>query len=1210
MRALDKFSRPLFRAAAVAALTALSVGTQAAPLNLSNTPLFLGTTVPPNIFLEIDDSGSMDWETLYSNGAMAADSLNNASGTDSLDHTPNNSTEEKRLCWGYNTLAYDPNKTYTPWKGEDDNHATFADQPVDNALSNPYLHSGTKVDLRHQFYFVWNDDGDGVYQDGECPTPSISGSYFSYTDCQALSDSECVVVGDMTSAQQTNYANWYSYYRKRIYVAKRALSQVIYDSSARMGLGSINSHFTRTAIKYVDDISTPVNSTYHANKVTLLKNLAAGSASGGTPLRNGLKWAGEYYAGNQGASWPTPILSQADGGECQQNFTILMTDGYWNGGSPDVGNTDGDSSSMWDHDNGIHNLYTETGFGYDGDYDYNYTSVSDTYSNRLADVAMKYYETDLSALDNDVPTTTGVDMNPAQHMVTYTVSFGTNGTLTANPSSYDTTFTWPAVGADTLTTIDDLRHAAWDSHGKYLSAADPQGLIDSINEAISNIADRVGSGAAVSFNTSSVQEGTMVYVSLFNSSRWSGNVKGYPLDTTTGAIQGSATWDAADTLDNRNLSTSPRTLLTYDSSSQTGIPFEWANLTSAEKNDLKTNSAGGSDNDATGMARLGFLRGDRSCEVDSTTTCSYTDGTNTYSAKNLRTRGSRLGDIIDSSPVFVGAANLGWPDSAPFPSATGETYSDFKTAEANRKGVLYVAANDGMLHAFRAEDSSTTSTPAGDNSKEILGYVPSMLFSTGTGEGLHYLTEQGYIHRYYADLTPTISDAYIKTRSDSSPHWATVLVGGLRGGGKGLYALDVTDPNSFSEDTSAGAPGDTVLWEFTNADLGYTFSRPIIVLTNAVDSSGNHRWAAVFGNGYNNSGSGHAELFVVFLDGGIDGTWTDGSGTSDLDYVVIDTDPGGTYGDSTTPNGLSSTAVIDTSGDGTADRVYAGDLTGNMWAFDLSDSDPTKWGVAYKSGSTPVPLFTAKDGTTSSANTQPITVTPIVVKNPLVSDSASNDPNVLVLFGTGQYMVDTDKTSSGTQTFYGVWDDGSHKSLTRADLQEQTFQSGFPSDVRVLSSNSVNYTGSGSSQQFGWYIDLPESHERVITDAVARGSIVYFDTTIPTTQVCSIGAGGWLMSVSYATGGNPSTPVFDYNGDGTVDSNDVAANSDTSVASAAPAGKQFHHDLPAAPAFLGNRRYVAGTGGTTSGDAPVEDDAVEALVGQKTGRLSWEELQQ
>ena len=409
-----------------------------------------------------------------------------------------------------------------------------------------------------------------------------------------------------------------------------------------------------------------------------------------------------------------------------------------------------------------------------------------------------------------------------------------------------------------------------------------------------------------------------------------------------------------------------------------------------------------------------------------------------------------------------------------------------------------------MLHGFRRSDGH-----------EVLAYVPNMLYSDGISDGLHYLTDPAYAHRYSVDLRPSIADAYVKTKSSGSVSWKTVLVGGLRGGGRGMFALDVTDPGVFSE--AGSKPADTVMWEFTSDDdddLGHTFSRPAVV---PLKGSGNSvRWGVVVGNGYNDLGSGEAKLFILFLENGLDGTWTAGS-----DYIEISTGVGTT----SDRNGLSTPAVIDVDGDGLADRAYAGDLRGNMWAFDLSGSNTNSWEVAYKQGNTPKPLFTAP------ANQQ-ITAIPVIVRNKQIPTASSNSPNTLVMFGTGQYLVTSDISNTSLQSMYGIWDAGDRE-LTRSDLVEQVIGVGSSTGGvfgRTLTDNSVDYQYS-----HGWFMDLPDSGERVVTDAVIRGDLIFFNSMIPDMNPCESGGRGWLMVAKWKNGGHPSEVSFDLNNDLALD---------------------------------------------------------------------------
>ena len=286
-----------------------------------------------------------------------------------------------------------------------------------------------------------------------------------------------------------------------------------------------------------------------------------------------------------------------------------------------------------------------------------------------------------------------------------------------------------------------------------------------------------------------------------------------------------AKWSAAQRLTARDLGASPRTILTYDGSD--GIPFQWSSLTTEQKRDFRTNSSGARDSEASGMARHAWVRGERSCEFSSGGSCLHEAGGGTFDTKSLRERASRLGDIVHSGPVFVGAAESDWPDVPPFPSTVGNTYGEFRDATASRTAVVYVGGNDGMLHAF-----------AKDSGQELFAYVPGSLYSDSASEGLHYLSDPAYAHRYSVDLTAAIADVYAPTRPSATAAWRTILVGGLRAGGRGLFALDITNPGAISE-TPASARN-TVMWEFSSdddADFGHSFSRPSIVPMEAAVSS-------------------------------------------------------------------------------------------------------------------------------------------------------------------------------------------------------------------------------------------------------------------------------------------------------------------------------------------------------------------------------------
>jgi len=327
-------------------------------------------------------------------------------------------------CAGYNVMYYNPSITYTPWLGENQAGNAYVDQSIGAAKRDPYYTSSGTIDLRVSDccagapgYFPWVDTGViGLFEAGECADTPGAGTVVDYT--------QFIPVTSMNATDQTNFANWYSYYRKREYVVKRSLSEIITNSVSYMGLATLHNN---------NSVGTPITDmTTQTNKNDLLDELFQIDSSGGTPLRRLLENTGEYYdqAGSNSDHSPlgftdaSPIQNSAGGGECQQNFAVIFTDGAWNGGSPSVGNADGDDNTI-----------------YDGG------PNADNNSNTLADVAMDFYERDLSTtLANNIPENvytdpdTGVDYtddNPQQHMITYGVAFGLAGSGLITPLDHD-----------------------------------------------------------------------------------------------------------------------------------------------------------------------------------------------------------------------------------------------------------------------------------------------------------------------------------------------------------------------------------------------------------------------------------------------------------------------------------------------------------------------------------------------------------------------------------------------------------------------------------------------------------------------------------------------------------------------------------------------------------------------------------------------------
>ena len=1208
----------------------------AAQLDLPTFPLYLGQVVDPNVFFEVDDSGSMDWEILtkkhwhfcrytsdgcgwlvdnglwrsnsggyryfvyvesnpdnaYTNTCTDADRNSIASCTVSpID------SDWRVLSSSLNVMYYDPANTYEPWPG-------FPNASFTAARSDPQ--SGTSgyddfKDLTGFEYHIWEDDrGFTGSSPGRGTNNNVNATPNGLVD---LWDSHRRVVVDTASAavqdhsyapdannlnltlgaavtldgsgthtelngrtvteEQQNIANWYQYYRRRSFIAKAAVGFVLEaNPSYRYGLSVINQHNTL----FVEVPGAGI-SDYAVHNSDLLEDFYQFNwPSSGTPLRNGLKRAGDYFDGVLTGK-TDPIVDQ-----CQQNFTVLFTDGYWNGGSPGVGNQDGDGVS-----------------------------------NSLADVAKYYYDKDLSPLPNNVAPNL-FDTATHQHMVTFGVAFGVQGELTDGdgdgwPDGLTEGSDWGDATAcsDCPEKIDDMWHAAYNSRGTYLAAQTPADVLDAINSALEDIADRTSSASSVALNTLSTQAGASLFQARFDSGDWSGELIAYNIQTD-GTLSTVIPWKTDDTFTAvTNPWDSGRNILTYKPSTGVGIPFRWpanpaspdvGELDAAQITALTTDPDTGTvDGDAVGEARLKYLRGDSSNET---------------TGLGFRSRSKLLGDLIHSSPVHVGTPPFRYPDGI-----ESVSYSSFRTSKANRTPVVYVGSNDGMLHGFNADTSSS------EVGRELLAYVPGPVF-----DSLAELTSVNYTHGYRVDGELSAVDAFW------SGAWHTVLAGTLRAGGQGLFALDVTDPSfiDFSESNAAS----TVLWEFTDsddADLGYTYSEPSIVKMQ------NGKWAVIIGNGYNNSEAdgnasttGNAVLFILFIEEGIDGTWSTG------DYIKIDTG----VGDVTTPNGLSTPAVIDINGDYEADYIYAGDLRGNMWKFDVSDSSASNWDVAYVDGSSnPQPLFQTQ---AADGSAQPITVRPDVGRHP-------TGTGYLVYFGTGQYLETGDNSATGevTQTFYGVWDKNAKNNLgqaaltafDRGDLLQQSIMAevtGLGFDLRVTSSNPISWhTGSGSptgtppSTHMGWYMDLINTEggntnnfgERAVTDPILRGDRIIFTTLLPSQVACDFGGTSWLMELSSSSGGrldespfdlnndgyfsapDYATVLFDINDDGTIDSDDKVPSS----------GKKSKVGIITRPGILNvsnsnpgkEIKFVSGSTGAVEG-------TVESNSGLPRGRQSWRQI--
>lgn len=712
-----------------------------------------------------------------------------------------------------------------------------------------------------------------------------------------------------------------------------------------------------------------------------------------------------------------------------------------------------------------------------------------------------------------------------------------NGTL-----NWPKISTSPTAGDEPDGHVYDLWHMAINSRGKFYSADSPADVVAAFKDVIDTVSSTAasGGGSAVSSNVARTTEaGATAFVARFNAD-WSGTLQAFAL-AIDGTLGATAYWEAGSLIP-------PGNLLSTDTipgrknkvftlgNTNPGSPQELSCTISALKTELDKAKKHNDDGTVTAIVdnlcsqRLAWLRGYTaitSASWNSTTkivtfnapnhglavgnivvvkgvTPSAFDGiytittvaTDSFTAaldtdpgsyisggtlryRDFRDRSSVLGDIMNSSTVYAYQDDFGY-GGASIAVDGKSSYKTYVAGKANR--VVYVGANDGMLHAFNAEVSSAAM------GKELFAYVPAAVYGNLSG-----LTDPAYVkyHKYFVDGTPTLGDAYI------SGGWKTYLVGGLRGGGKSIYALNVTNPNNLV----AGN-----VWEFTDTDLGLTFGQP------QIGAVSNTQWAAIFGNGYNSTAE-QAYLYIVNLSTG-----------EQIAKIATDSE---------TSNGLSTPYLFDSNGDGIVEAIYAGDLQGNLWKFEKNTSG--QWVL----GNGGHPLFTARNG---SNQVQAITTQPKAKLLP---------GKIMVYFGTGRYLEAGDLTNDNVQTFYAIWDDSkSNDTIPRSSLLSQsiissTVAQGSYTERTVTENQATDTTNRGC------YLDLPattgQPSERVTSSPLIKSfstpgleTRVIFVTSTPASDPCEKGGTSWLMEVSTSCGrlGGATSPL-DINQDQKFDTNDL-----------------------------------------------------------------------
>ena len=678
------------------------------------------------------------------------------------------------------------------------------------------------------------------------------------------------------------------------------------------------------------------------------------------------------------------------------------------------------------------------------------------------------------------------------------------------------------------TSIEDPRqqelwHIALNSRGKFFPAKTADDLKAAFGDILKNIVeDTTKPITSYSASSSSViSSSAYLYRAGYDANGWKGYIESFKIAKGTGAGSANTGWGGAtDTtatkLDAASVTAANRSIYTAKSDTGNVIPFLFDSLHADQQALFK--KTGETDN-TPAKNRINFIRGERDLEGGTT-------------AKPFRTRGSRHGDVVNSALWYVGAPAGGF-------DLLG--YSAFATAKKSRTPMLYVGANDGMLHGFSATDGT-----------EKIAYIPQGLLKK-----LPALTEPGYTHQYYVDGSPFTGD--VDTGSSTTPAWKTMLAGSLGAGGKGYFVLDVTNPGDATNLVIADQTSST------DADIGHIFGPPVPAEFNPqrslqIAKMNNDRWALITGNGYNST-NGRPVLLIQYLSG---------SDVSLEKIVAAKFNPAPDADAETNANaidnGLSTPRPVDLNGDGTVDVVYAGDLKGNMWKFDVSNKVSTgNWDVAF-SGK---PLYIAKD---EGGTRQPITSAPNVRTNKSVG-------GMMVAFGTGRNVTDGDRSDrTSVHTVYSVLDEtkytlegsGTNKGKVKAvaspapttvagrtsktahgDLVPRTFNAtningeGRSSDEVFwnMSNTQVELKYAGTGKKRGWYLDLPVGGERILTMPTFYDGSNVLDITseVPasggntTEESCSPPAMEGkqyqtLMGIEF--GLRPTVQLLDTNGDG------------------------------------------------------------------------------
>lgn len=1135
-------------------------------VDLIATPPQLTAKVAPNVVLTFDDSGSMASAYMpdqrpYDGSSWSSSARWYCAGV--IDPTAAEGSLKARPM---NGMYYNPNTVYKPPLYADG--TSFPNSSYTSAWTEGIQHNrpggtnSSKTNLSSTKFCDRTTNGGGYYRyTGPALSANADGKFTSASQTNLYTKSNWTWVA-LPSSQQTNFANWYSYYRYRKIAAISGTSHAFasFDKSVRIAWQNINA---ATKVNPGTTVLAPFEGTTRTNFYDwLFKN----PASGGTPNQAAAGLVGELFMYGENVENDTnPYWDSETGRElsCRKNFHIQMTDGMWNGGS--ITTKDEDNNNSNDNAPLPRTLpdgrsYAKGTLGGPTTIYWNETSPS---SRSMADIGFHYWATDLrpdfqsdsqkrlkvrpyladptTGLTDTQPLAPGqnwrdnpeIYWNPANnpatwpHLVQYMIGFGVDGTIPATDENLEKLRTgdlkWPKIpSGNTAEKIDDMWHAAVNSRGQFFAAANPDELIDAIQKIIASVVAQSTSSTPVASSLPILTGASNNYQGGYDSSGWIGSVRAYPVSNA-----GMASWDAGCLLTGGTCtdpagSGTPRDpnsrIIVTSNDGSGGKAFTWSSLTSQQQTAL---NAGGSH----GALRVDYLRGKRDNEAAS-------------AIPKFRYRTSVLGAVINAELTYVSAPRSGYrdrfPDGSPeaLAAAANEinSYAGYQNAQRARAPMLYVGASDGMMHAF---DATT--------GEEKWAFVPNTLIRNGR---MTKMTDPASDLVPGVDSTPLERDVFINGK------WRTVLVGSLGLGGRGVYALDVTKPTFATESDAAGSNG-VVLWEFSNGDtqstagdlpcakgsrtcasLGYTYNSANIARLRYQD-----KWVAVVSSGYfpeskteaakvqdiTEAAASRTSLLVIDLE------------TGELIREIRTEDAPQDRPDGFKTFGLSTPMVYDLGSDEIDDIVYAGDLAGNLWRFDLSDgSNFNNWKVDLM-------FSNYGEGGASEAGDQPIVFNPTALRDPTTR-------RPILVVGTGKYLGEEDRTASNaaTQAWYGIRDYGtdadaypirvnqlfSNKIVQGADDAREIKGYSNPTaslgtDVPLMHVKTYDSDGdlaSTSVRAHGWRIlldistEIGERAQRRAVPLVTGNVALLYDLTPKSDDPCDPGARYAIMAIDGATG--------------------------------------------------------------------------------------------